>query len=99
VRCFHPVTAFQLDDLSIVFAERGSVKRELTLRCGRCIGCKIDRSRQWGVRCVHESQMHESNVFVTLTYNDENMPIDCSLCYRDFQLFMKRLRRLKGAVR
>lgn len=36
--------------------------------------------------------MHEHNSFITLTYNDENL-VEKKLQYRDFQLFMKRLRR------
>lgn len=37
--------------------------------------------------------MHEFNCFITLTYSDENLPLDRSLSKRDFQLFMKRLRK------
>lgn len=96
--CFHPLSAWQLDDGRIVFAERGSVKRSLQLPCGQCIGCRLERSRQWAVRCVHEAQMHDFSVFVTLTYDDAHLR-GRSLCYRDFQLFMKRVRRNKGPVR
>ena len=42
---------------------------------------------------MHERQMHEEASFVTLTYSDECVPRDFSLRYRDFQLFMKRLRK------
>lgn len=37
--------------------------------------------------------MHEINVFVTLTYDDEHLPADGSLVKRDLQLFLKRLRK------
>lgn len=57
--------------------------------CGQCIGCRLEYSRQWAVRIMHEAQMHESNAFVTLTYKDAPL----SLVYSDFQLFMRRLRR------
>lgn len=50
------------------------------------------------MRCMHEAQMHEQSSFVTLTYNDESL-VSPSLQYRDFQLFMKRLRRQVGPVR
>lgn len=46
---------------------------------------------------MHEAQTNDANCFVTLTYDDENMPTDGSLRYRDFQLFMKRLRKAHGA--
>lgn len=99
VACFHPLHAYQTDAGDIVFAERGKIRRELTLPCGQCIGCRLERSRQWAVRCMHESQMHDNNSFVTLTYDDDHIPMDFSLNYRHFQLFMKRLRRKYGNVR
>lgn len=93
--CSFPITAFQLEDGSIVFSERrnhGSV-RSLFLPCGRCARCRLERSRQWAVRCVHESKLYERNSFVTLTYDDKHLPVDRGLRYQDFQLFMKRLRK------
>lgn len=42
---------------------------------------------------MHEKMMHEQNCVLTLTYDDEHLPKDLSLNYRDFQLFMKRLRK------
>jgi len=97
VACFKPLTAWQLDDGSVVFVERGAVKRQLELPCGQCIGCRLERSRQWAVRCLHESQLHEHSCFVTLTYSDEHLRP--SLHYPDFQKFMKRLRKKFGKVR
>lgn len=96
--CFHPISAWQLEDGTVVFVERSSVARSLTLPCGQCVGCRLERSRQWAVRCVHESQMHDFSVFVTLTYDNDHLR-SSSLIYRDFQLFMKRLRKAKGPVR
>lgn len=64
----------------------------VTLPCGRCNGCLQDRKEQWALRCYHESQMHEYNSFITLTYNNDHLPDDYSVNVRTFQLFMKRLR-------
>lgn len=61
--------------------------------CGHCVGCRLDRSREWALRCMHESQYHDVAYFVTLTYNDDNLPSDGSLRPDDFTLFMKRLRK------
>ena len=97
--CFSPLLAWQLDSGEIVFREKGRVKRHLSLACGQCVGCRLDRSREWALRCVHEAQLHADNCFVTLTYSPENLPVSGSLVYRDFQLFMKRLRKLRGPVR
>jgi uncharacterized protein YlaI len=53
----------------------------------------MDRAKMWAIRCMHEASMHEKNCFITLTFNDDHLPMDGSLNYRDFQLFMKRLRK------
>lgn len=66
------------------------------LPCGQCAGCLLERSRQWALRCVHESLMHEENLFLTLTYNDETLKSrdnPWTLVKKDFQDFMKRLRK------
>lgn len=97
--CYGPIDAWQKDDGSIVFVERGAIRRALKLACGQCIGCRLDRSRQWAVRCVHEASLHEYNSFVTLTYDDDFLPQNGSLAYEDFQRFLKRLRKKCGSVR
>lgn len=72
--------------------EKYSENEVVMLPCGRCIGCRIEKSRQWAVRCMHEASLHEENCFLTLTYNDENLPKDGSLVKKDMQDFVKRLR-------
>lgn len=65
--------------------------------CGQCIGCRLERSRQWAMRLVHEKRMHQFSWFVTLTYNEDCVPD--SLSVRELQLFMKRLRKKFGKLR
>lgn len=67
--------------------------RVVQIPCGKCIGCRLEKSRQWAVRCMHEASLYEDNCFITLTYSDEHLPFDGSLDKRHLQLFMKRLRR------
>lgn len=83
---------------SIVFTAReGFIDKPVDIPCGQCIGCRLERSRQWAMRCMHESQLHTQSCFITLTYNPENLPRDGSLSKRHFQLFIKKLRHhLKG---
>lgn len=71
----------------------GFVDLPVSIPCGRCIGCKLERSRQWAMRCVHEAQLHEDNCFITLTYNDAHIPYGGTLQKKHFQDFMKRLRK------
>ena len=65
--------------------------------CGQCIGCRLKRSRDWAIRCVHEASLYKHNCFITLTFDDLHLPANRSISKRDLQLFMKRLRkRFKG---
>lgn len=61
--------------------------------CGGCVGCRLDYSRQWAIRCMHESMMHEDNCFVTLTYNNDHLPEDGNIDKGEIQKFIKNLRK------
>lgn len=63
------------------------------LPCGQCIGCRLERSRQWAVRMMHEASLHDENCFVTLTYDDMHLPLDGSLDKTAFPVFMRKLRK------
>ncbi len=103
--CYHPITGFsaricnpKTGKRSIVFdRKQGYSDRPMTIPCGQCIGCRLERSRQWAIRCLHEAQLHEQNCFLTLTFDAEHLPASLSIDVRDFQLFMKRLRKKYGA--
>ena len=75
--------------------DRASALRHGTMQlpCGQCVGCRLERSRQWALRCVHESKLYDVNCFITLTYADEYLPSGKSLDKTAFQKFMKRLRK------
>lgn len=74
--------------------------RTLTVACGKCMECRLALAHEWALRAMHEASMHDSSLFVTLTYDDEHLPVNHSLDYKDFQLFMHRLRkRVPGAGR
>ncbi len=96
--CFKPLTAYRTLDGEIIFSEKGDC-RAMELPCGRCVGCRLERSRQWAVRIMHEAKQYRDNSFVTLTYDEGNIPTDRSLDHRHFQLFMKRLRKRFGPTR
>lgn len=71
------------------------VRDYLELACGVCPSCKLQKARQWSHRCVAESMSHESNYFITLTYDDLCLPAGGyapSLRKSDLQKFWKRLR-------
>lgn len=96
--CFKPLQAIQSLKLkengkkSITFS-KGADGLPVKIPCGRCIGCRLQRSSDWATRIMHEACLHDDNCFITLTYAPEYLPFDCGLVKRDFQLFMKRLRK------
>lgn len=65
----------------------------LRLPCGQCVGCRLEYSRQWAMRCMCEASMFDENCMITLTYDEEHLPPYGSLQKEDFQKFMKRLRK------
>lgn len=67
--------------------------------CGQCIGCRLARSAEWALRCVHEASLHDQNCFLTLTYAPEHMPEGGTLVKSDFQLFMKRFRKYISPIK
>lgn len=100
--CYHPVTVWRskagrdkkTGKWPIVFTRSaGYADLELKIPCGQCIGCRLERSRQWAVRCIHEAKLHKHNSFITLTYNEKWLPKDGSLRVEDCQKFLKRLRK------
>lgn len=101
--CYHPMKVWkghknENGKNPIVFKAQDAICEThwLQVPCGVCDGCKLERSRQWAVRCMHEKQMHEESCFATLTYDDEHLPFNGSLNVEDFQKFMKRLRKEYG---
>lgn len=64
----------------------------MSIPCQKCIGCRMKKAEEWGIRCLHEAKMHPVSSYVTLTYANEYMPPGMSVSLRDVQLFMKRLR-------
>lgn len=89
--CYHPVAAYRpAEGGPIHFKNNGD--GEITIPCRQCIGCKLEYARDWATRCMHEAQMHVYNNFLTLTYNNENLPDDLSLRPEHWVTFAKALR-------
>lgn len=102
--CFTPLTAWYSKQVnptgkrSLVFNPGFALEPDspVEVSCGQCAGCRLDRSKNWAVRCMHEAQMHEENCFITLTFDEKSLwsrPNPGSLCNVEHQLFVKRLRK------
>lgn len=111
--CYHPLWAIKLPrvDKPKVFAEleeppnfyideeTGEMIEPFQIPCGRCIGCRLEYSRQWANRCVMESMSYpkDQSWFVTLTIDDEHLEVTshgfATVKMDDVTKFMKALRQ------
>lgn len=112
--CYHPLKAWRSYQVnasgkrSLTFSPDHAFGDSFPLPCGRCIGCRLEHSRQWAVRCLHESQLHQDNCFLTLTLDDDHLVdrhwtgrtrkngdpvLGGTLLKKHWQDFMKRLRK------
>ncbi len=98
--CYSPLKGYvNLENGGIVFKRMKNAGAATDVACGQCLGCRLDKSREWAARIIHEAAMWDDNIFVTLTYDDEHLPRDGSLNKEHFQKFVKRLRKkFKGRV-
>ena len=108
--CSHDVKALDAKTKEAIYRDVGDdidvILPAYELPCGHCLGCRVDHAKEWSNRLIMESMYHDSAFFVTLTYDDDHIPIvehtdeetgeyfiNSSLCKRDIQLFIKKLRR------
>ncbi|AXL14795.1 replication initiator protein [Microviridae sp.] len=98
--CYYPLDGYRAKQPNdngkypLVFTRQEAQQDDpLRIPCGSCIGCRLEQSRQWATRCVHESTMWPDNSFITLTYDDEHLPTNQSLDIIEWQSFMKALRQ------
>lgn len=99
--CNSPLTGVRHSSgrVSIKANGAGLVPGSLRIACGQCMACRLEHSRQWAVRCMHEASLHEKNCFVTLTYSDRYLPAGNSLDLSDWQNFAKYARKKMGSFR
>lgn len=93
--CYHPIKAYQHPTGGKPYftqKRKEPSHREIQFPCGQCWGCRVEHSRQWAIRCVHESKLYEDNMFLTLTYNEESLPQYGSLNKEHMTKFLKELR-------
>ena len=101
--CYHPIKAYRAinkktdNGKSVICFNHSDVSdcpfETLLLPCSNCSGCRMDRSKSWAIRCIHESSLFENNCFITLTFNEDTVNSRGTLVKSDFQNFMKRLRK------
>nr|CDL66003.1 unnamed protein product [uncultured bacterium] len=61
--------------------------------CGQCLNCRINDMRRWFVRSFFECKKKERpfQYFLTLTFSDDNLPVDNLCTKRELKLFLNNL--------
>lgn len=87
--CYYPLKAFDVGNKhpsgkpKLKIMSRGTITMKnnsgkiiegIDVPCGRCIGCRLDYSREWAIRSYFEAKEYKYNYFVTLTYDNDNLP-------------------------
>lgn len=93
-------TCFCKNPIKVKFKEprefHGILLFSTKVPCGKCELCLKRRQREWFVRCYEEWKHAQTAFFVTLTYDDKNIPIKDGVpvvSKKDCQDFFKRLRK------
>lgn len=63
VKCLHPTKVYNKHSEEYIIAS-----------CGHCESCNMIKSQQNSLKCQLESACHVITMFITLTYNNENVP-------------------------
>lgn len=90
--CIKPLQAYRVAGVRQLSFKHNADGVSVEVPCGKCIGCRLDYSRQWAIRSTLEARLYEHNHFITLTYNDDNIPAGASLNPDDLKTFIKSVR-------
>ena len=97
--CLFPNTAYRSKDVNPATGKRPLVFSKtaahsgiaIKVPCGQCINCRLDHARVWAIRLMKENASHDTSCFLTLTYDDEHLPVGGTLVRSDISSFCKRL--------
>ena len=66
---------FSLNEMNNYTRKKGKGWMYEIIPCGHCYACKLNHSAEWATRCVLETKYHEHSYWITLTYDEEHLPI------------------------
>ncbi len=94
--CYEPIHAYHAIGGGITFDRNKSFGINIELPCGQCLGCRLEKAKEWALRCSHEASMYDkgsNNCFITLTYRNAQLPPNGNLDKSHFQKFIRALRK------
>lgn len=96
--CFYPLEGWRTPSGGFSASPRAGFTDlpKMKVGCGQCIGCRLDRARDWSARIMHQASLSPANCFITLTYDDLHLPRPATLQHSHFQKFIAKVRRKVG---
>lgn len=67
--------------------------------CGKCVPCLIMKRKLWASRIELEATCHDQAAFITLTYEDSQLPAGSSLEPAHLKAWLKRIRERSEPLR
>lgn len=52
----------------------GLIRNRQIIPCGKCIGCRLEYSKDWATKGCLEAESYSENWFLTITYDQEHLP-------------------------
>lgn len=75
----------KIEELNNQWEKSGSIKRMQQIPCGHCWACFLNKAADWATRCMFEAQKYPDNYWITLTYDDEHLPIAEWIKYKKYE--------------
>ena len=73
----------RIQDKNYELEQQGSKWRYQLIPCKHCWACQLKYAAEWATRLTWESQRYEHKYYITLTYDEEHVPIFSSMRYYD----------------
>lgn len=52
----------------------GLIRNRQIIPCGKCIGCRLEYSKDWATKGCLEAESYSENWFLTITYDQDHLP-------------------------
>lgn len=68
--CTNPKVITVKDWESPIHSRRTSHK-EVTVKCGKCDTCRMEKAQEWAIKLINEGKYHKKACFITLTFDNK----------------------------
>lgn len=63
-----------IEEYAKSIAATGRYRNIQVIPCNKCIGCRLEYSKDWATKGIFEAEQWKDNWFLTITYDNEHLP-------------------------